>query len=82
MGTVYEPINQFSDPNVFDNPPLKTGDYVMVSDKDVPAWAVIQKETGSVVTFANTREWAREFANPKKGERIAKVISVEYQVAH
>ena len=68
--------------SIFDDPPLKTGDYVMAADKDVPHWAVVDKNTGKVVTFANTREWARQFADHKNGERIAKVHSVTYEVAH
>lgn len=64
------------------NPKLKTGDCVEANGKDVPHWAVVDKNTGKVVTFANTRDWARQFACHEDGERIAKVISVEYQVAH
>jgi hypothetical protein len=64
------------------NDPLRTGDYVTAPAKDCPAWAVVDKNTGKVVTFANTREWARQFASHEDGERIAKVHSVTYEVAH
>lgn len=62
--------------------PLRTGDYVTATTKNVPTWAVVNEVTGSVITFANTRKWAREFANHKNGERIAKVHTVCYEVAH
>ena len=61
---------------------IRTGTYVDAVGKDVPGWAVIDAHEGTVITFANTRKWAREFANPQKGERIAKVHSVTYEVAH
>lgn len=63
-------------------PKLRTGDYVEANGKNVPHWAVVDKNTGKVVTFANTREWARQFASHEEGERIAKVHSVTYEVAH
>jgi hypothetical protein len=64
------------------HPPLSTGDYVSVANADVPPWVVVDKQTGKVITFANTRYYAREFADHTKGERIAKVHSVTYEVAH
>lgn len=68
--------------SVYEETTLRTGDYVDAILTDVPGWCVVDKKTRKVVTFANTREWAREFANPQKGERIAKVHSVTYEVAH
>lgn len=62
------------------NPPLKTGDYVTAKNDDVPGWAVIEKTSGKVVTFANSRAYAREFASHEHGERIARVHSVVYSV--
>jgi hypothetical protein len=65
-------------------PKLRTGDYVDVcaSHDKAPGWAVIDKNTGSVITFANTRDFARQMADHKQGERIAKVHSVTYEVSH
>jgi len=63
-------------------PNLKTGDYVQVGGTKAPAWAVVDKATGKVITYATTRKWAREFADHTKGERIAKVHTVVYEVAH
>lgn len=62
------------------NPPLAAGDYVNATGDDVPNWAVVDKHTGKVITLANTRYYAREFADHTKGERIAKVHSVTYEV--
>lgn len=66
------------------SPPLRTGEYVeaFASHDKTPGWAVIDKNTGSVITFANTRDFARQMADHKQGERIAKVHSVGYEVAH
>lgn len=64
------------------NSTYRTGDHVVADGKNIPQWAVIDGQSGKVITLANTRKWAREFADPKKGERIAKVRNVEYQVAH
>ena len=66
--------------NTFE-PKLKTGEYVSVDGEDTPNWAVIDGATGKVITFANTRRWAREFADSKNGERIARVHSVSYEVS-
>lgn len=64
------------------NPPLRTGDYVSIAGTDeAPEWAVIDKATGRVITFANTRHWAREMADHTKGERIARVRHLTVQVA-
>lgn len=68
--------------SVYKEKVLRTGDYVEVFSENAPNWCVVDKETRNVITFANTRQWAREFANPQKGERIAKVHSVTYEVAH
>lgn len=59
-----------------------TGTYVHAAGTDIPGWAVIDRNSGNVITFANTRDWAREMADHTKGERIARVHSVTYEVAH
>jgi 3-methyladenine DNA glycosylase AlkD len=59
---------------------IRTGTYVDAWGKDVPGWAVIDAYDGKVITFANTREMAREFASHEHGERIARVHSVTYSV--
>lgn len=62
-------------------PPLQTGDYVNVGSLKTPGWCVVDKTTGTVITFANSRKWAREFADHTKGERIARVHQVTYEIS-
>lgn len=56
---------------------LRTGTTVKASN--FPKWLVIDEE-GTVITYATTRKWAREFADHTKGERIAVANSLTYTV--
>jgi hypothetical protein len=56
---------------------LRTGTTVKASN--FPKWLVID-EDGTVITYAMTRKWAREFADHTKGERIAEATSLQYVV--
>lgn len=56
---------------------LRTGTTVKASN--FPKWLVID-ENGTVITYATTRKWAREFADHTKGERIAEANSLVYTV--
>jgi len=58
---------------------MKTG--TTIKAQDFPKWAVIDAETGKVITFASSRKWAREFCGYEVGERIAKVTSLSYSVS-
>jgi len=58
---------------------LKTGTTIKASD--FPPSAVIDSRTGKVVTFADSRKWARQFADHEHGERIAKITKLTYEVS-
>lgn len=51
-----------------------------VNAQDYPTWGVID-EKGKVLTYANTREWAREFASHEHGERIVRINTLVYTVS-
>lgn len=56
---------------------IRTGNTIKATD--FPKWLVID-EDGKVLTYATTRQWAREFADHTKGERIAQANSLTYTV--
>lgn len=60
---------------------IKTGDEITAFGKGAPAWAVIDGKTGTVITVANNRRDARDYAITEDGERIARIEAIRYTVS-